>query len=524
MTEGVLGLTPGRRSIRLAVVAPFVAILAFAAWSLATPAAAPAASVTPVFVDGNPPCATLLPGSIELRVEPPADGVFTDGTLTVTIDVRETADGQVFNWTSNIGVDAVFAKGGSGGNLYSYSPESTGDTGLHAPVNPNNDTFHDLSHLLFCYDIELEVTKTATTTFARDFDWTIVKSNDSGSSALDPLEIQESQPIEVDYEVTVTKDAGTDSGWAASGTISVENPHPDLAANGVAVTDVITPGDIVATGTVDCEPNTGGNQATGLTIAAGATLQCTYGPVSLPDGTSRVNTASATTTTVGIGGDSGTANVTFGNPTTVTDDCVDVDDTFGEGPDENVCATTTFNYTVTFNTTDHPLECGESSVQNTATLATDDGQAEEATTTVWFDKLCEGTGCTLTQGYWKTHSVLGPAAHADDTWLLLPNGPNTTFYLSETSWYGVFWTAPQGNAYYNLAHQFMAAKLNVLAGASTTAAVDSALAAAHTFFSAYTPANWPKAQKNTILAHATTLDQYNNGVIGPGHCDGEASS
>ena len=25
-------------------------------------------------------------------------------------------------------------------------------------------------------------------------------------------------------------------------------------------------------------------------------------------------------------------------------------------------------------------------------------------------------GCTLTQGYWKTHSIYGPAAHPDDTW------------------------------------------------------------------------------------------------------------
>jgi hypothetical protein len=522
MTERVLGPAQGRRGIRLVVLAPLMAIAAFVAWSLATPAEAPAASVTPVFVDGNPTCAELVPGSIELKAEPPVDGTYTDGVLTVTIDVRDTTDGQVFDWTSNIGVDAVFAKGGSGGNLYSYGPESTGDTGLHAPVNPNNDKYFGLSHISFCYDIELEVAKTATTTFTRDFDWTIEKSNDSGSSAQDPLEIQENQPIDVHYQVKVTKDAGTDSGWAVSGTISVKNPHPSAAANGVAVTDLITPGDIAAT--VDCDPNTTGNQATGLTIASGATLQCTYGPVSLPDGTSRVNTATATTTTVGIGGDSGTADVPFGAPTTVNDDCVDVDDTFGEGPDANVCATTTFNYTVTFNTTDHPLECGESSVENTASLATDDGQTETATSTVWFDKLCDGKGCTLTQGYWKTHSALGPAAHPDDTWLLLASGPNTTFYLSGQSWFTVFWTAPQGNAYYNLAHQFMAAKLNVLAGASTTPAVDSALAAAHTFFSTYTPANWPKAQKNAILALATTLDQYNNGLIGPGHCDGDVVS
>src|SRR5918994_1741661 len=42
----------------------------------------------------------------------------------------------VFDRTSNIGVDAVFVKGGPGGLIYVYDPpaESTGDTGLRRPV------------------------------------------------------------------------------------------------------------------------------------------------------------------------------------------------------------------------------------------------------------------------------------------------------------------------------------------------------------------------------------------------------
>src|SRR5918995_4069215 len=88
-----------------------------------------------VEVDENATCADLAPEGaswIELKVEPVGDGTFTDGTLTVTIDVRNTDDGPVFDWTSNIGVDAVFVKGGPGGLLYVYDPESMGDTGLHA--------------------------------------------------------------------------------------------------------------------------------------------------------------------------------------------------------------------------------------------------------------------------------------------------------------------------------------------------------------------------------------------------------
>lgn len=108
-------------------------------------------------VADNPTCGDLAPEGatwIEFKVEPAADGTFTDGTLTVTIDVRETDDGPVLDWTSNVGVDAVFVKGGPGGLLYVYDPpaESTGNTGLHAPVNPRNDMFFGLSHVSFCYD------------------------------------------------------------------------------------------------------------------------------------------------------------------------------------------------------------------------------------------------------------------------------------------------------------------------------------------------------------------------------------
>ena len=110
--------------------------------------------VQPTPFPENLTCAQLVQGTLELRVEPVADGTYSDGTLTVTVDVRDTAQGQVFDFTSNIGVDAVFVKGGPGGNLYVYDPEVTADTGLHAPVNPANNLYFGLSHLSFCYDVE----------------------------------------------------------------------------------------------------------------------------------------------------------------------------------------------------------------------------------------------------------------------------------------------------------------------------------------------------------------------------------
>ncbi|HET6776098.1 MAG TPA: LPXTG cell wall anchor domain-containing protein [Acidimicrobiales bacterium] len=128
-------------------------------------------SPSTVELGDNATCGDLAPEGatwIELKVEPVEDGTFTDGTLTVTIDVTDTDGGPVFSWTSNVGVDAVFVKGGPGGLLYVYDPpaESTGDTGLHAPVNPSNGKFYGLSHASFCYDVDQSTTSTteATTT------------------------------------------------------------------------------------------------------------------------------------------------------------------------------------------------------------------------------------------------------------------------------------------------------------------------------------------------------------------------
>ena len=164
--------------------------------------------------------------------------------------------------------------------------------------------------------------------------------------------------------------------------------------------------------------------------------------------------------------------------------------------------------------------CGEYKVDNTASFVTEDtGATGSSGQTVTVNVPCLG-GCTLTQGYWKTHSKYGPAPY-DDAWaLLLPNGEDTTFYLSGQSYYDVLWTNPRGgNAYYILAHQFIAAVLNRLNGASTTPAVNDALAWAADFFNTYTPSSTlSKSFRSTALNNAFVLDMYNNGFTGPGHC------
>ena len=126
-----------------------VGIVVFGAFS------AMAEHVTPTFQSGNPSCPA---GLNELKVDPPADGDFEDddetpGPLEVTLTIDEGA--KEFDWTSNIGVDIVIVKGGPNANVYTYSPESTGDTGLHAPLNDDGSgDWYGLSHISFCYDVE----------------------------------------------------------------------------------------------------------------------------------------------------------------------------------------------------------------------------------------------------------------------------------------------------------------------------------------------------------------------------------
>ncbi|MBK8248066.1 MAG: hypothetical protein IPK85_11785 [Gemmatimonadetes bacterium] len=120
------------------------------------------------------------------------------------------------------------------------------------------------------------------------------------------------------------------------------------------------------------------------------------------------------------------------------------------------------------------------------------------------------SGCTYTQGYWKTHSLAGPAPY-DAGWQNIgPLEHNTPFYGSGKTWLALWNTPPKkGNVYIQLAHQYMAAKLNVLNGAGVPANVSAALTAAEAYFS---------TGAGDITGLASLLDDYNNGLIGPGHC------
>lgn len=459
-----------------------------------------AASVTPVYVDDNPTCQSQGYDH-EYKIGGNTSGTYTVpnvGSITLTYDSTT----KMFDWTSTFGIDAVLAKGGNGANLYVYDPpaESFGDTDLVSPDNSSGGPA-DLSHASFCYDFELAVSKTADTAFTRSYDWTIEKVGDQTD-----LTLSEGQQFLVSYDVTVGA-TPTDSDWAVSGTITIDNPDPTLTATITGVTDMVSP-DINAT--VDCGVTFPYN------LAAGGTLECTYGPLGLPDGTERTNTATVTTSGP-VDGGTGTAAVAFGDPTTLTDECIDVtDDQYG--PLGTVCVDQlpkTFEYTM-----DVSGDCGESQFVNVASFVTNDTAATGSDShTVNVTVNCE-VGCSLTQGYWKTHSEYGPAPY-DETWAMLADGADTTFFLSGVSYYQVLWTPPAGNAYYTLAHQYIAAELNGLNGADTSA-ITTEMAAAKALFESKSPTQVAALKPKDRAAWTTLaekLDAYNNGLTGPGHCD-----
>lgn len=158
----------------------------------------------------------------------------------------------------------------------------------------------------------------------------------------------------------------------------------------------------------------------------------------------------------------------------------------------------------------------DASGSGTSTSA-DIGGAEGATITFTNTYTPPSNGCTLTLGYWKNHTEEWDEVSDPNTASFITS---TTFYNSGETYLQILNEPTKGSAYLILAHQFIAAELNVGAGASTTSAVDAALSGADAYFSS-APSGIPSpggTLRAQLIGWAETLDGYNNGFTGPGHC------
>ena len=477
----------------------------------------------------NCPTNSLSPGGSTVCTYSASLASKTNGTNTATITSNNSnVDGTTASAnytfgdpTTTVGSETITVMDTLGENLGTASGDKTFEYPITFTCDENEGTTNNTATIVETGQEDTEsvtvtchaltVTKNANTSLTRTWTWMIDKSADA-----DTLLLSEGQLHTVNYQVQVSA-TSTDSNHVVSGNISVDNSTPiDATIN--SVSDMVSGG---INATVDC------GVSFPHTLEAGDTLNCTYS-ANLPDGANRTNTATATiqNTPSGTTGFSGTANMDFSNATmSQVDDCVDVSDT-NVGVLGTVCAfdaPKTFTYSLDFGA--HPdadvqLECGDNTHTNTASFITNNsGTTGSDDWTVNANVAC-AQGCTLTQGYWKTHSDQGPAPY-DDAWKNLgPLEEDTIFFKSGKTWYQVFWTPPAGNAFYNLAHQYMAAKLNILNGASAPQSVTDAIAAAEALFNAqgFNDTTLSKAEQKTALSLASTLDKYNNGLIGPGHC------
>jgi hypothetical protein len=122
--------------------------------------------------------------------------------------------------------------------------------------------------------------------------------------------------------------------------------------------------------------------------------------------------------------------------------------------------------------------------------------------------------CTYTQGYWKNHEEAWPPSCTPMT---LGNNSYTKAELLQ-----ILREPVRGNGAISLAHQLIATKLNICQGANPSA-VSACVNAADALLSGcgankVPPIGSCNLAPNTTSATNQCLDNYNNGLTGPGHC------
>jgi hypothetical protein len=346
--------------------------------------------------------------------------------------------------------------------------------------------------------------KSAVASITNTYTWTIDKVGPA------TVTVPQGQPGTVDYDVTVTPVLS--QVITAHGDIGIINPYT-VGITVSSVTDTLS-GNIPATVTCD--------ESLPHVIPAGDHLLCHYS-ATLPNADPRTNTAK-----VVVNGHEYTVPVDplpvpFETPTEV-DECVTLDDDKYVPSLGTVCASDIVK-TKSYSLTIGPYQtCGQFPFVNTASFDTTDTHATGSDQwTVMVSVVQCVHGCTYTHGYYKNH-------HEHPAWdLITPDGGDSQFFINPSkTWYQAIDTNPSGHgpswqAYYILARQYIAAKLNLLKGASSTPEVDAAITWAENFFNTYThSSNIPSdVRDNAKDVYAPLLDDYNNGRIGPGHCGDE---
>lgn len=133
--------------------------------------------------------------------------------------------------------------------------------------------------------------------------------------------------------------------------------------------------------------------------------------------------------------------------------------------------------------------------------------------------------CTLTIGYWKNHAGLGPQADRVSPllpqWLGTAGGQSSVQVTTNAQAVTLLdYSSTASNGIDKLYGQLLGAKLNLAAGADG-AAVASTITSSDAFLAGHADTSWTGlsgAAQQSVLGWVGTLDAYNNGLTGPGHC------
>lgn len=130
-----------------------------------------------------------------------------------------------------------------------------------------------------------------------------------------------------------------------------------------------------------------------------------------------------------------------------------------------------------------------------------------------------GNGCTLTQGFWKTHTGINKKTNH---YYWGDINPNDEFLESGLSYIEVFAHKPSESKYFILAHQWLAAMLNQEVGGVDLSPYPDLLLqfqeAEQLLRAISDRSNIGAEQEASLIQYAETLDLFNNGQLGPGHC------
>lgn len=218
---------------------------------------------------------------------------------------------------------------------------------------------------------DLSVSKTATPSYVRTYDWDVEKNVDKTR-----IDMPEGDTATFNYVVDVTHDNGTDSDWAVSGIIAINNPN-NFDVLGVQVADATPNGNCTVFNGSDVTVPANGSTNVGYT--------CTFSTQPTYDQTA-TNTATITWPNINSPNTSasGSYDYSFGLPTTLVNSTVTVTDSLhGELGQVSYSDTspTEFTYYETF--AGVPTTC--TNYNNTATLSTGDSDSKIVTVCVGSD-------------------------------------------------------------------------------------------------------------------------------------------